>query len=104
MKNITALVHSATAAIWYIVAVTIAGELSEVFKNFLKGLTDHHWVTKSISALVLFIIFYAIFSRINESPNIKKGISAVIWSAVLGTILIFGFFTLHFFFPDLFKP
>lgn len=96
MKNINTLVHSTIATIWYIVAVTIVAELSKPFKDFITGLTNHHWVTKSISALVLFIIFYAIFSNINESPNVKRGISAVIWSAILGGLVIFLFFVWHF--------
>lgn len=89
-----AALKSATVYNIYIVILVIAGELSGAFNKFLAGLTGHHWITKSVTGLVLFILLTILFSRMNDD-DVEKGIKYTMWSVVAGFIIIFGFFLIH---------
>ena len=94
--NIAAHAWAAIAAIWFTVALTIAAEFSASLKNFLASVTGHHWVTKSVAAIVLYAAIYLIFMRLPEPRSIKKEAMWALWSAILGGAAIFLFFVWHF--------
>ena len=76
-----------------LVFMTIYAELSETFKKFLTNLTTHHWISKSILTILIFIIVYylsSIFFK-NSSPK-SKYIYLIIIFAIICYILIFVFF------------
>ena len=96
--NVKALSRSVIATITLITILTIWGELSKQFKTVLASITGHHWVTKGVVSLVFFVAIYFIFSRLyKDSLNTKKEIYSVIWSTILGGLIIFLFYVGHFF-------
>lgn len=94
--NTTALSISTTIVIWLIVAMTIIAELSESFKLFIARIGGHHWVGKSITAIIIFVVLYLIFIKAKESDNVLKSALWVVGSMVLGGLIIFSFFLWHF--------
>ncbi len=80
-----------------IIAFTIWGELSQPFKTLLQSATGHHWVTKSLAAVVVFILSYFIFSRAaKEEKNLAVELYILGFTALLGALAIFFFYVWHF--------
>lgn len=94
----------------FVVIITIAGELYKVvgadgksinpIKEFLKALHGHHWVGKGIWATGLFIIAsaaqYLVFRKNTTEHSLAPYVTLVTWSLILGTLVLFGFFTYEF--------
>lgn len=95
-KNITALIYATLGAIWFTVLVTISAEFSEPFKNSLKAITGHHWITKSVFSVALFLLLYFVFIKTKESTNIKKSINLVLINTIVGGLVLFIFFIWHY--------
>lgn len=103
MKKIAKLVNSssiaATLTVIVITVVTICGELSLAFKDFIKSFTGHHWLTKSaLSLLVYFgglVLFYLLPQNIG--PNtIRRGLIFLIIITLAGSLAVFLFFVWHY--------
>ncbi|MBI5732527.1 hypothetical protein HY967_01020 [Candidatus Jorgensenbacteria bacterium] len=95
--NITALVKATVGTIWFVVVITIGGELYKPLKDFFVTIARQHWTGKSITSVIVFILLYLVFMKSNESEKPEKGIYSVIVSVVCGGLIIFGFFVWHFF-------
>lgn len=82
----------------YIPIITIAGELYEPLKNFLKNTFWHHWLGKSVVLVALYVLLLLIFSNIKENGEEREGryVSFVIGLAFIGAITIFGFFVVEY--------
>jgi|SRR3989344_1977175 len=83
------------------VFLTITAELSTPFKDILKSLSGHHWRTKSYLVLITFIlgafVFLILTLRSNPSEKtIRLATIATTIVALLGAIVITGFYILHF--------
>lgn len=98
MKNTRALIVSVITVIWFVVIVTIASELYKPLKTLLALMTGHHWVTKSILAVVLLVLTYFLLKRRTTSSDKSdiSGIYAVVGSGVAGGLIIFVFYVWHF--------
>ncbi|OHB22483.1 MAG: hypothetical protein A2939_02905 [Parcubacteria group bacterium RIFCSPLOWO2_01_FULL_48_18] len=94
--NTTALIRSSIVTIWYLVAVTIDGEIYKPLKDFFVSVARHHWTGKSVFAVGVFAVLYLALSRMKESNNPENGIRALMINTVLGGLFIFGFFIWHF--------
>lgn len=97
MKHSVVLAYSATITVWFIVAITVFAELSKSFKALLTATTGHHWVTKSVLSVILFLLLYGVISK--SAADSKKSVSnvyMVVVSAATGGLIIFGFFLWHF--------
>jgi len=98
LRTIRASALSASITALFVVAITIFAEVNAPLKDWLKGISGHHWTTKSIFSVVLYIavlfIFYSIF-KANDSEKTKKALNIAIWSSILGALLIFLFYTGH---------
>ncbi|OGN05696.1 MAG: hypothetical protein A2746_00550 [Candidatus Yanofskybacteria bacterium RIFCSPHIGHO2_01_FULL_44_22] len=93
----SALAASLTAVL--IAAMTIGGELSPAFKNFLAGLSGHHWVSKSFISVIFFaaalVLFY--LSPFKSGGNsAKKGLWLSFFTGVFAALAIFLFFIWHY--------
>ncbi len=96
--NIFSLGTSTVLTTVLITFMTVYAELNTVFKDFLKNLTGHHWTSKGVIALVFFVVSYLILKQFSSTNNdSKKMIDLVIISALLGSLVIFGFFAYEFF-------
>lgn len=97
MKNVKTLSISTIVSIGIVTLITIIGEFSEAFKNGLKAMTGHHWVTKSIIGIVVFVILSIILGFAIKTDNENSG--KYIWStfgvALGSAVILFLFFTIH---------
>lgn len=94
--SIKALTIACHIAIWFVVVATIAAERYAPVKEFLAGLTGHHWTAKGIIALVLFFVTAVVFSKKEDPDDLTGLVVGVIISALAGAFAIFAFYMLHF--------
>lgn len=91
---------AAIASMIFVVIITVAAEQSTSLKNSLKALSGHHWTTKSvISVVIYFVVLFLIYIiTVEASPaKLRWSLSLVSVSAVLGYIVLLGFFLSHYF-------
>lgn len=87
---------SAILAVFFVTVITIAAELWPPLKEWLRTIFTHHWVGKSILVIVLYFLRLFFIFRINNGASIErlnKILIFLFWLAVMGTLIIFGFFT-----------
>ena len=92
--NPRALIRSASVVIALIAVFTILSELFSPVKGFF-AMFGHHWIGKSVLALVLFGILYLLFSKSAEDIE-ENSVWWLIGTVVLSGLAIVGFYTLHF--------
>ena len=98
MKNIKSLSISSILTIILITFLTIYAELNSLFKEFLKSLTGHHWVSKGAISLIFFILAYFILNKFtSKEKNVNYYINMVLIFVILGSLAIFGFYIYEFF-------
>jgi len=97
MKNVKALSISAIVSIGIVTIFTIIGEFSASFLNGLKAMTGHHWVTKSIIGMVVFVILSIIlgFTIKPDNENSAKYMWSTFGVALGSAVVLFLFFTIH---------
>jgi hypothetical protein len=85
-------------AMVFVTVTTIAGELSTGFKGALADMTGHHWVTKGVLALSLFIVIWLLspLGLKDESRGAKIWSISAVGFAIAGMLAIFIFYTNHF--------
>ena len=88
-----AAILSAIITIIYITVVTIIAELYPSLKVFLANTFSHHWIGKSITAILIFAIFVGLF--LIFKPKIKPTFLLNLLTAVsvLSGFIILAFFT-----------
>ena len=101
--NKTQLVYAsaagAIAAGIFAVAVTIIAEESPGFKASLVSIAGHHWTTKSIFTALVYLLVakYAYwFTNEHKSKSAVQALAALIWFAILGSVVIFLYFVWHY--------
>jgi cobalamin synthase len=92
--SIAALAIGAVASIAAVVIMTIAAELSKPTKDAFREATGHHWVTKGLIALGVYIVTVGAAQMLlagrRENPVLSSLL--VIAAALVGTALLFFFF------------
>ncbi len=97
MIRVKSMSWATKITIAFVTIVTIVAEMVAPFKDFLKSLTGHHWITKSVSSFVLFFVLYY-FCRCNEKDvDVLKEVKKVIIYTILGILALSAFFTWHYF-------
>ena|SRR3989338_262501 len=90
---------SSIVTVFFITAVTLSAELSPALKNWLAGVTGHHWVTKGIFSLIIYLLLLALLyfstKRVNGAM-VNNLITVLIFSTLMGIVAILSFYTLHF--------
>ncbi|MBI3952807.1 MAG: hypothetical protein HY336_02525 [Candidatus Doudnabacteria bacterium] len=103
MKNLRLIYASATGALASIIftfAITIAAEFSAPFKNWLASVSGHHWVTKSIFCLIVYIfISYYIYSiSKNISPaKTRASVERLTAGVIIAAVGLIAFYAWHYF-------
>jgi hypothetical protein len=92
--NPRALIRSTTVVIAMIAIFTVLSELFAPVKGFF-ALFGHHWIGKSVLALVLLAVLYLLFSR-SDQDIAENTVWWLIATVVLSGLAIAGFYTLHF--------
>ena len=102
MNNFKLIWASALAAIITGIAVagvTIVSDLYVPLKDMLKTLTGHHWITKSLGSIILYLILWGIFGASVGDKSVEQG-RRMLWSLFVFTILsalaIFAFYIWHY--------
>jgi asparagine N-glycosylation enzyme membrane subunit Stt3 len=90
--SIKALAYACHAVIWFVVVITIAAETAVPVKNFLTGLTGHHWTAKGLISLLIFFMVAFVFANKEDPEDVTGLVRGVLISAVLGTAVIFIFY------------
>jgi uncharacterized oligopeptide transporter (OPT) family protein len=93
--SIRSLAYACHAVFWCVVILTIAAEQVPVVKEFLAGLSGHHWTSKSIIAMVLFVAVASLFSRRKDPEDVLNLVKGVIVSGLAAALVIFVFYLLH---------
>lgn len=102
MKKIKLIISSAHAAIIssvFVVIITILAELSPALKNWLKGISGHHWTTKSIFTAIIFVvslILLYLFGK-HRAEKINRSLVLLLMFVLVGSIAITAFYTGHHF-------
>lgn len=97
MKHLVALEYSAAITVWFIVGITVLAEVSTSFKTQLSTVSGHHWVTKSVLSVILFLLLYGVISKLAaDSKKSVNNVYMVVVSVAAGGLIIFGFFIWHF--------
>lgn len=98
MKNIKAMNISSMIVVILTVVLTVLSEVSKPFKGFLAGITGHHWVTKSVVAVLFFVfIYFGLSKNVKDTKDFWKEAKTLTMVVVLGILVIFVFYVLHFF-------
>lgn len=102
MNNFRLLNASAIGATWSVIVTTVLtlwGEYSPALKGVLKDFSGHHWVTKSIIAVVLYFVVMFIYYKKKgsvTSERTRTNLTRLIWVTIVGTLVIFLFFVGHY--------
>jgi hypothetical protein len=77
--------------------ITILGEVSDPLMKFMTSITGHHWVTKNIFSVILFLALLAATSR--SASEGKASSTGLMWTAVTAiacSIALLAFFVMDF--------
>jgi hypothetical protein len=99
MKNkIAAAAWSASITMIVMVAVIITGEYVASFNAFLASLTGHHWVTKSVFEVVLFVVLFVVFAFMmkKDKKAPMKGVMPTFIVGLASIAVLVVFYVLHF--------
>lgn len=97
-KFVYASAVSAIISVVFVVALTIGAELSKPLKDFLAGVMGHHWTTKSLFSLAIYIgglvVIFLLPKEVNQT-KVKKMLDVLIAVASAGVLVLLLFFALH---------
>lgn len=83
----------------FVVAITIAAELSSSLKSTLASLTGHHWITKSVATILVYAFFFPVFARGSapvRADQAARSLYLLIVTAFAGAAILTGYFIWHF--------
>jgi formate hydrogenlyase subunit 3/multisubunit Na+/H+ antiporter MnhD subunit len=97
MKNIKAFSISAMASIGLVALLTIIGEKFAPLKDALTAISGHHSLSKSIIAVVLFVVLGIIIGYTTKSDNENSGkfMWGVFWTTLGASVAILVYYRVH---------
>ena len=99
LKLVFSSIISAFVAVVFVAAITVWAELSAPLKDWLKDLTGHHWVSKGVLMLAIYVLSFIIVYLFSKSTNINsvnQALKGLNWIVILGVVVIWGFFVWHY--------
>jgi len=92
------LASAAMVAIIAIVVMTLVAELNGGFKGFLADLTGHHWVSKGLLSLGIFLVTWlaSALGLREELQKMRAWALALVGVSLIGILVIFLFYLGHF--------
>lgn len=94
-KVVSAATAGATVTIIFLTLITVMADFQPALKDWLKSTFTHHWIGKGILAVVVFLIVWLTMLAQKRQPDDQRlsvGLMTLTWTAVLGTVVLFGFF------------
>jgi hypothetical protein len=102
MKNLKLIYSSswaASLAIAVTAIITIWGELSPALKGTLKDFTGHHWISKSLLVVLVYliglIVFYFVWREITPEA-LRKSLIYLNLITIISVLAVFLFFVWHY--------
>lgn len=99
LRLIYASAWSAALAITLVVILTIGGELFTTLKGFLKALSGHHWISKSLLMALVYLIgtglIYLIVPQV-DPKRLRRSLDYLIWISIIAVGAVFLFFLWHY--------
>lgn len=99
MRITQAVAFGTIVVTFFIVAITITGELYKPLKVLLTEAHNHHWVGKGIWSTIIFFATSVLYYLLIRSPKQEKMSSLIRIASiimVLGTIMLLLFFWYEF--------
>ena len=96
LKLTESIILSSIAVAIFIPIITITAELAAPLKEWLKNTFYHHWVGKSLIAVIVFVGLSVLISVIPYKASLERLNRLLFILATLvflGTLAIFGFFS-----------
>ena len=98
---IKSLLIGALVSVWFVVLVTVVGELYAPLKKWLADYHFHHWIGKSIWSVLVFIgvsggAYWQKRGRTDLDPVFSLNLLS--YSLIAGTVILYLFFTYHYLF------
>jgi uncharacterized BrkB/YihY/UPF0761 family membrane protein len=84
----------------FVVVLTIWAELSVPIKDWLKNFSGHHWTSKSILSVLLYVVATAVLYWLLPKSGdnyLKKTLGLLLGFTIFGTLILALFFTGHHF-------
>lgn len=100
LKWVYASTLATSAAIVFATVITIWSELSSVFKASLTGFAGHHWTTKSILVMLVYVVVATSIHSLVKDVSVskaRKNLVNLVWITILGFVVIFAYYVWHFF-------
>lgn len=95
--NIKSMIVSLTSVVWVLVVLTLLTEIFPSVHEYLTKLTGHHWTSKSVIAIILFVLLSFIFKGSSqESSSVLKSAKILVLSVVIGGLIIFSYFAFNY--------
>ena len=90
-----ALTRAAAITIAWIAIATIGSELSPAFKGLLSNIGGHHWIGKSVTSVVFFVVLYFLFSKAVDKEYALRDTWVLLLTGLVAGLAIFAFYVLH---------
>jgi len=103
LKIIGSFAIASFVSILFITFATVFGELNKPFKDWLTIAFGHHWAGKGALSVIIFFAVAGLhwLTAIGMHPvaidrKVRKLLVALFVVTILSSLIIIGFFTLHF--------
>lgn len=97
-KLVISSAYGAILSIVFVVVITIWAEFSAPLKNWLTNFSGHHWTSKSIFSVLIYVIATLLLYLLPQNKtqeHIKNAVASLLVFVILGTIALTLFFTGH---------
>lgn len=93
-KFTIAAAWSASITVLFITFLTVLGDIQAPVKDWLTTTFSHHWLGKSILAVLVFALFSVLFSlfiKRTDNKALHAAITVLITASVFGALVLTGF-------------
>ncbi|OGN14670.1 MAG: hypothetical protein A3J47_01090 [Candidatus Yanofskybacteria bacterium RIFCSPHIGHO2_02_FULL_43_22] len=100
LKLVISSAYASIITIVFVVIITVWAELSMPLKDWLKNFSGHHWTSKSIFSISIYIVATLVLCLLPNKysdGHIKRSLELVLIVTLLGIVTITLFFTGHHF-------
>ena len=99
-KLVASSAYATIVTIIFVVVITVWAELFPPLKNWLAGLSGHHWTSKSILSVLVYVVVTAVAYLLpykNSEDNLRRLFASLVVFTILGVFSVTLFFAGHHF-------
>ncbi|MEK7460781.1 MAG: hypothetical protein AAB647_01030 [Patescibacteria group bacterium] len=100
LKLVFASALAALLAIIFVVIITIWAELFASLKNWLTNLSGHHWTSKSLLSVAVYLIALFILYLVITPPGdrrLRQALISLVAGTLVGVLVLTLFYTGHYY-------